>query len=87
MGRSMTDDVVGTIRSIVSAELDIPPTQLPAGADLRELPGVESLKILRIVARLERTFDVELEDDVVFRVRSITELAQSIEALRESRSP
>jgi acyl carrier protein len=73
-----TQSIEEKICSIVREELKLPREALTAQTQLRELPGVESIKILRIVAHLERAYDVELEDEVVFRVKTVAELAEAI---------
>lgn len=76
------DTAIGTtISTLVSEELKIPLEQITPTTNLRDLPGVESIKVLRIVAKIERHFDVELEDDLVFRVKTIQELAEAIQEL------
>lgn len=73
-----------TISRLVSEELKLPVEELQASTNLRELPGVESIRVLRIIARLERTYDVELEDELVFRVQTLGELAEAIRKLQGS---
>lgn len=67
-----------TISELISQETKIPSSELRADTNLRELPGVESIKVLRIISKLERTYDIELDDDVVFRVKTLGELADAI---------
>ena len=76
-------DIGQTITSLVSEELKIPIEQISPATNLRELPGVESIKVLRIIAKLERVYDVELEDELVFQVKSIQELADAIQKLQQ----
>jgi len=77
-------DVERTISAIVCEELKLSAEQLTSGTNLRELPGVESIKVLRIISKIERVFDVELEDDVVFRVKTVAELASAIRNLQQA---
>lgn len=79
---SDTNDIEQTISRLVSEELKLPMAELQADTNLRELPGVESIRVLRIIARLERTYDVELEDELVFRVQTLGQLADAIRKLR-----
>lgn len=41
---------------------------------LRDLPGADSMKMLRVVAKLERRWDVEFEDEEIFAVKTVDEL-------------
>jgi acyl carrier protein len=68
--------------ALVRQELRLGDEQLGVTTKLRELPGVESIKILRIVAKIERAYNLELEDEVVFRVQTIGELATAIRELQ-----
>jgi acyl carrier protein len=82
MANPDTSDIEQTISRLVSEELKLPMEELKGDTNLRELPGVESIRVLRIIARLERAYDVELEDELVFRVQTLGELADAIRKLR-----
>ena len=69
------------IKQIVQNTLKLPDGDIPPNTSLRDLPGVESIKILRIVASIEKAFDVRLEDQVVFRVNTIEDLATEVKKL------
>lgn len=69
------------IRTLVSQELKLPPGAITHATNLRELPGIESIKVLRIIAKLENHYDIELADDVVFRISTVGELVRSIRDL------
>ncbi|EPX55652.1 hypothetical protein D187_009263 [Cystobacter fuscus DSM 2262] len=73
------------IKKIVRSTLNLPEGEIESSTNLRDLPGVESIKILRIVASLEKKFDVRLDDQVVFRVNTIEELAGAVSKLVEER--
>ena len=74
------------IKKIVQTTLNLPDeSEIESSTNLRDLPGVESIKILRIVASLEKKFDVRLDDQVVFRVSTIAELAGAVSKLVEER--
>jgi len=78
-------EIEDTIRAVVQATLKLPNADISSTTNLRDLPGVESIKILRIVANLEKKFDVRLDDQVVFRVSTIAELAKVLAKLVEER--
>jgi acyl carrier protein len=81
-----TSDIAKNISALVSQELKIPHEQIEPTTNLRELPGVESIKVLRIIAKLERAYGVELEDELVFRVKTVQELADAITQMRQERA-
>lgn len=82
----MSDGVRDTIHTIVSAELGLDTTDVPPSTDLRELPGLDSIKILRAVTKIEKHYDVELDDEVVFQISSVDGLAEIVEGLLADRS-
>ncbi|WP_018331342.1 acyl carrier protein [Actinomycetospora chiangmaiensis] len=59
------------VRGIVTAELGLAPDALRDDDDLRAVEGADSIKVLRIIARIEQRFDVELEDSDVFGVSTV----------------
>lgn len=65
---------VGDVRSVIADVLSISAEDVAAGCDLRTLPGMDSVKILRIITRIEQTHGIELEDDVVFRAVTLDDL-------------
>jgi len=77
----MARDIERTIVGFVCDELKLEPAELGVDVNLRELPGVESVKVLRVIARIERQFDCELDDEVVFRVETVQELVGAVEEL------
>ena len=71
MTASATDDITRTITDIAAAELGVPAANLDPDADLRAIEGIDSVKVLRMIARIERAFDIELDDEDVFGIASI----------------
>jgi acyl carrier protein len=74
-------DIEGTIRGFVCQELKVTPDQVADTTDILELSGSESIKLLRIVARIERQYDIELEDEQVFGVRTIQQMVDVVHKL------
>jgi acyl carrier protein len=74
-----TDELISEITAIVAEELGLPADELSPDADLRSAPGADSVKVLRVVARIERARDVELEDEDVFGASTIREVAEVVE--------
>lgn len=73
-GAAYTDEAVHEkIRQIVGAELDTPAAGLTPDQHFRSLPNVDSMRVLQIVLTTEKTFDIEIEDEVTFRVQTIGE--------------
>jgi acyl carrier protein len=78
-----TEDVVRPITEIVAAELGVAVDALAPDTDLRGIEGADSVRLLRVVAKVEQVWDVELDDADVFGVASIADLSKVVlEALR-----
>ncbi|MFL6129460.1 MAG: acyl carrier protein [Mycobacteriales bacterium] len=76
-------EIVEQVRSIAAGETGIPVEELSPELDLRKMEGVDSVKVLRVVARIERDYDVELSDEQVFSFASVSDVADAVvEALR-----
>ncbi|MBP2371815.1 acyl carrier protein [Pseudonocardia parietis] len=69
------DQITQAVRRIVAEVLAVPAPQLGTDTDLREVEGADSIKVLRLIARIEREYDVQLEDEDVFGVSTIAEIA------------
>lgn len=73
---------VGALYTFVAAtiaqELKIDEVQLTPTLDLRSIPGIESIKVLRIICKVEQKYDVELEDDAVFRANTIQDIVDAV---------
>jgi acyl carrier protein len=68
------EEVVFVIRELLGQELKISPADIADGAVLKELPGADSVRLVRVVSRLERHWDREFDDDHVFDLRTLDEL-------------
>jgi acyl carrier protein len=71
-------DITETVRAIVAEVLAVSAAELALDTDLRGVEGADSIKVLRMIARIEREFDVELEDEDVFGVSTIAEVADVV---------
>jgi acyl carrier protein len=79
--RRSVEEIRGTIVGFIHDELKLSPGRIAAATNLRELPGAESVKILRVIARIERAFDIELEDEIVFRIERLDDLVREVATL------
>ena len=51
-----------------------------SGADvLKDLPGADSMKLLRVVSKLERQWDVEFEDEAIFAAKTVDDLVTLVQ--------
>lgn len=73
-----TEQIIATLTTIVATELDVPAETVAPDTDLRGMPGADSVKVLRVIAKIEREYDVELDDEDVFSVSSIEDVADIV---------
>ncbi|PPK64914.1 acyl carrier protein [Actinokineospora auranticolor] len=78
MTTSLTE-ITATVTGIAAAEIGVPAAELAPETDLRGVEGVDSVKVLRMIAKIEREFDIELEDEDVFGVSTVAEVAAVVE--------
>ncbi|MBH0776536.1 acyl carrier protein [Nocardia bovistercoris] len=83
MTATSRDEILRTITAIAVAETGIAETELRPDVDLRGLAGVDSVRVLRMVAKIERAYDIELEDEQVFDMASLDDVVAVVDqALR-----
>lgn len=63
-----------TVTEIVAAELGRAPESLARDTDLRAVEGADSIKVLRMVAKIEQAYDIELEDEEIFGLTTLDEV-------------
>jgi acyl carrier protein len=71
-------EVADTVRVHLAAELKIEASAITEDSVLRELPGVDSIQLLRVVSRLEREWDIEFDDEDVFASNTFADLADMV---------
>ena len=70
------------LHSIIRAELGDPSLSLQSETVIRELPGIESMKVLRIITKIERQFQIEMDDEVVFNMGTFGDLVSALDRAR-----
>lgn len=74
----MQDEII----QIISSELGIPPQELTPEVRLRSLPGMESMKVLSIILKVEKRYGIELPDDATFRLETVGQFLELVQSLR-----
>ena len=74
-------DIQHQVRSIVGEQLELDITTVNSEVYFRSLPNVSSMKILQIILEVERAFDIELDDEVTFRVETIGQFEDEVRRL------
>lgn len=72
-------EILQAIREVASKELGIPESDIGLDDDLATLENVDSVKVLRVVARLERRLGVQIEDDDIFALQKVSDLVKLLE--------
>lgn len=75
------------LRQIICAELGDFSLEFAPETVIRDLPGIESMKVLRIISKIERQFGVELSDEVVFNIGTYGELSNALDTARREAAP
>ncbi len=73
-----TSEIAAVVKELLCQELNFEPPEITETTNIRELPDIESIKILRVILSIEERYDVELEDQVVFSVNTIEDIARAV---------
>ncbi|WP_410641683.1 acyl carrier protein [Amycolatopsis sp. lyj-346] len=73
------EEIAATTTETLAAELKISADGIGPADVLRDLPGADSMKMLRVVSKLERRWDVEFEDEEIFAVKTVDELVTLVQ--------
>lgn len=74
------DDITATLTGLAAAEFGLPAAELSPDLDLASVEGADSVKVLRVIALIERTYDIELEDEQVFGFKTIRDVSEAVAA-------
>ncbi len=78
----MAPEEQSILHSIIRTELGDPTLSLQPETVIRELPGIESMKVLRIITKIERQFQIEMDDEVVFNMGTYGDLVSALDKAR-----
>lgn len=71
-------DVAQIVRDHLARELQIDRADVSDDAVLKNLSGADSVRLLRVMSRIERHWDIEFADEDVFGVKTLGELVDLI---------
>jgi acyl carrier protein len=77
------DEIISTVSAILARELAMPAEELTADLDLRAVEGADSVKVLLMISKIERTYDIEIEDEDVFSLSTINDVVRIVLAALE----
>lgn len=76
-------DYLATVTAALAAQSDLRADQIDVGHRLATLPGIESVKILRAVVRIEDECAISIPDDFLFETATVQELVDLVALLVE----
>jgi acyl carrier protein len=80
------EELLKALRTIIGQVNGVSPDAIPRATSLRDLPGLDSIRMLRTVTMIERHFGIELPDDKVFTIDTLSELAALVREIQEQTS-
>lgn len=80
MTAAVSAEITNSVVEIVAEVLGTDPADLRPDTDLRSVEGADSIKVLRIIAKIEQRHDIELEDADVFGVSTVEQVAGVVSA-------
>lgn len=66
------------VRDLLTGELKIRPSEIADDTVLKNLANADSVRLLRVMSRIERHWDIEFADEDVFGVKTFGELVDLI---------
>jgi acyl carrier protein len=66
------------VRDLLAQELKIEPSEIADADVLKDLPGADSLHLLRLVTHLERHWDTEFSDEEIFGATTFDDLVSLV---------
>ncbi|MCQ2405456.1 MAG: acyl carrier protein [Clostridia bacterium] len=71
--------VLGKVKTILSNQFDVDEAELNEDTRLDDDLGADSLDVVDLMMSLEDTFDVEIQDEDIEKIRTIGDLVTYIE--------
>ncbi|MCP3136809.1 acyl carrier protein [Pyxidicoccus xibeiensis] len=78
----MRNDII----QILSGELGMPAEELTPDVHLRGIAGMDSMKVLSIILKVEKKFGIEIPDDATFRMETVGQFLLLVETLAAPQS-
>ncbi|MEX3100034.1 acyl carrier protein [Streptomyces sp. V2] len=78
-------DLKSEIYATIAAELEIDAGGLSDDQHFRSLPNFDSMRVLQIIVRTERAYDIEIDDEATFKTQTIGDFITLVDGLRRQR--
>ena len=80
------DDMSREVYRIIAETLRVPAEQLGPDLQIRAIPNAESIKILTVILKVEKRFDIEIPDEATFGLATAGQFAEMVHALAAERT-
>lgn len=81
------EEIRTSVRRIIADTLAVTEEAVESSDSLQQLPGVDSIKVLRIITKVEARYGVELDEQLVFNIKTLGELCTQVAELRAAKLP
>jgi acyl carrier protein len=78
------EDVVETMKEVLSSELNVDQDKVTVDARFKEDLDADSLELVEVVMALEEKFGIEIQDDEVAGLKTVGEAVELVMAKQES---
>ncbi|MEU5536132.1 acyl carrier protein [Streptomyces sp. NPDC020362] len=68
------EQIAAITTEFIATELEISPSDIDIYDVLKGLPGADSMKLLRVVSKLERHWNAEFDDEAIFAAETVDDL-------------
>lgn len=76
-------DVGTSVRNILASELGVPIESIDLDDEIANLPGLDSVRVIRTIARLEKEFGGTVPDEDLFSARVVRDLVSVVVRIAE----
>jgi acyl carrier protein len=76
------DPTMRVVLAALATQLEIPAEKIDEDTPLVELPGMESVLLLRAIAMIEEELEIVIADDILFEASTSRQLADLVRELQ-----
>ncbi len=80
------DDVSREVYRIIGETLRVPPEDLAPDLPIRAIPNAESIKMLTVILKVEKQFDLEIPDEATFGLATVGQFDELVHLLAAGRA-
>jgi acyl carrier protein len=80
------DEMSREVYRIIAETLRVPAEELGPDLPIRAIPNAESIKMLTVILRVEKEFDIEIPDEATFGLATAGQFAELVHVLTAERA-